>query len=240
MLREEVAGVRTVIGCLMLALVAAGCRSATMADRPTAGSPALQIQESPSPFRQVTAGPVRALIPDGWEPVPAGAADDPRGGFVARPRPGAWEDGALREGMAAVWVDGTKVGVPSDYYYLAATGPALDLITRSRNCSATRQSVIVDHAPAFADGDQGSPGDYVAHGEGTCRVGDRPTRWAYFVAAPGYGPIRELGIPDSSLYLVVAVVPDGPRAPAMLTRLLQRTRFGDASVDDLLAAARAA
>jgi len=229
--------VRTVIGCLMLALVAAGCRSATLVVPPTAEVAPLRIQESPSPFRQVTAGPVRALIPDGWEPVLAGEDDDARGGFVARPRPGAWEDGSLREGMAAVWVDGTKVGVPSDYFYLAATGQAMDLVTRSRNCSATRQTIVVDHAPGFVKGDPDSPGDYVAHGQGTCRVGDQPTRWAYFVAAPGYGPIRELGIADSSLYVVVAVVPDGPRAPAILTKLLLRTEFGGASVDDFLTAA---
>jgi hypothetical protein len=232
--------VRKVIGFLTLALIAAGCSPATVVGPLADAGPTLEIRESPSPFRKVTAGPVRAMIPDAWEPVPAGKADDPRGGFVARPRAGAWEDGRLREGMAAVWVDGSKVGVPSDYYYLAATGQALDLLTRSRRCSATRQTVVVDHAPVFADGERGSPGDYVAHGQGKCDAGSKPSRWAYFVAAPGYGPIRELGIPDSGLYVVVAVMPDGPRTSAILTKLLLRTEFGGASVDDLIAAARAA
>ena len=231
---------RRVVGCLVLALVATGCRAATIVAPPVAAEPPLRIQESPSPFRQVTAGPVRAVIPDDWHAVPAGTTDDARGGFIARPRPGAWEDGRMREGMAAMWVDGTKVGVPSDYYYLAATGPALDLLTRSRSCSAIRQTVVVDHLPAFADGNPHSPGDYVALGQGTCTTGSTPTRWAYFVAAPGYGPVREVGIPSSSLYVVVAATPDGPRAPALLSKLLMRIEFAGASMDDFIAAARAA
>jgi hypothetical protein len=138
-----------------------------------------------------------------------------------------------------MWVDGTRVGVPSDFYYVAATGPALDLITRSEACSATRQRVFADHLPAFASGDPGSPGDFVARGQGTC-VGHTPARWAYFVAAPGYGPVRRLGIPSSSLYVVVAMMRDSPRAPALLARMLDRTRFGDASITDLISAARRA
>ena len=39
-----------------------------------------------------------------------------------------------------MWVDGTAVGVPSDYYYLAATGPALDAITGPELCRATQSS----------------------------------------------------------------------------------------------------
>jgi hypothetical protein len=139
-----------------------------------------------------------------------------------------------------MWIDGTRVGVPSDYYYLAATGTALDLITGSGECSATRERVIADHRPAFASGDPDSPGDYVATGRGTCTVGRQPTRWAYFVAAPGYGPVREVGIPSSGLYVVVAVMPDSPRVLHTLARMLERTRFGEASVADLIAAARPA
>ncbi len=230
------ARVRRVIGCLVLCLVAAGCGPATAPATPAAA--AIRIRESPSPFRQVTAGPVRAVIPDGWEPVAAGASDDPREGIIARPRPGAWEDGRIREGMAVLWVDGAKVGVPSDYYYLAASDQALELVLGSGHCSATRERVIADHLPAWASGDPDSPGDYVARGSGRCRTGASAVRWAYFVAAPGYGPVRELGIPSSGMYLVVAVVPDAPRAAAMLNRLLLRTSFGDATVQDLIAAAR--
>lgn len=197
------------------------------------------ITESPSPFQEVTAGPVRAVIPDGWRPRLAGPHDDPRQGLVAGPRPESWRgDRPPKEGLAAVWVDGTRVGVPSDYYYLAATGPALDMVTRTSECSSTTHQVFVDHRPVFAAGEPDSPGDFVARGHGTCTMGRRPMQWAYFVAAPGYGPVREVGIPNSGLYIVVAVMPDSPKAPALLDKLLQRTEFGGASVADMIDAAR--
>ena len=188
---------------------------------------------------QVSAGPVSALIPDEWEPRLAGPTNDPRQGIVAGPRPQEWwrADRPPLEGLAAMWIDGTAVGVPSDYYYLAATGPALDVLTGSEQCRATQPYIVARHLPAFANGAPDSPGDYVAHGLGTCTVGDRPTRWAYFVAAPGYGPLREVGIPSSGLYVVVAVMPASPRASFMLDRLLRRTEFNGSSVADMLDAA---
>jgi len=199
----------------------------------------LVIRESPSPFQVVSAGPVTAMIPDAWRPQLAGASDDPRRGIVASPRPGAWAaDRPPVEGLAAMWVDGTEVGVPSDYYYLAATTTALDLITSSKRCSSSRHRVIVDHVPAYARGVPDSPGDFVARGNGTCIVRDQLTRWAYFVAAPGYGPVREVGIPSSGLYVVVAVMPESPRAHFLLGRLLERTEFNGASVPEMIAAAR--
>ena len=208
------------------------------------GSPVpseLLILESPSPYRQVSAGFVSAVIPDAWRPRLAGEIDDPRQGIIAGPRPGAWElDRPPGEGLAAMWVDGSAVGVPSDYYYLAATGPVLDVLTGSKQCRATRQYVVVDHLPAYAHGAPDSPGDYVAHGHGVCTVGNHPTRWAYFVAAPGYGPVREVGIPSSGLYLVVAVMPASPRAPFLLNRLLARTEFNGSSVSEMIAAAQPA
>jgi hypothetical protein len=137
-----------------------------------------------------------------------------------------------------MWVDGTAIGVPSDYYYLAATGPVLDVLTGSKQCRATRQHVVVDHLPAYAQGAPDSPGDYVAHGHGVCTVRNHPTRWAYFVAAPGYGPVREVGIPSSGLYLVVAVMPASPRASFLLKRLLARTEFNGSSVSEMIAAAQ--
>lgn len=229
---------RRLIGYLVLTVVAAGCQAAPTSMMPGPDPPQILIRESPSPFREVTAGDVRALIPDAWDAVPARIADGVREGFIARPRPGAWEDGSLREGMAALWVDGTRVGVPADYYYLAATGRALDLVAQSRSCNTTREEVVVDHLPAFAHGEPDSPGDYMAHGRGSCEIDNVPTRWAYFVAAPGYGPIRGLGIPNSGLYVVVAMTPDRPRAPALLKKLLLRTEFAGASMDDFLHAAR--
>ena len=108
----------------MIALVAVACGDAAATAPPGADSAGVLIRESPSPFRQVSAGPVSALIPDEWHPRLAGALDDPRQGIVAGPRPAAWRaDRPPLEGLAAMWIDGTEVGVPSDYYYLAATGP---------------------------------------------------------------------------------------------------------------------
>jgi hypothetical protein len=223
----------------VIAAVATGCAGAAVPSppEPPAG---LLITASPSPnYHQVTAGSVSAVLPETWEPRLAAPLDDPRQGLVAGPGPNAWDrDRPPAEGFAAMWVDGTRVGVPSDYYYLAATAPTLDLVTQAPECSATSEHVFVNHLPEFASGAANSPGDYVARGRGTCTVGRQPTRWAYFVAAPGYGPVRELGIPKSSLYVVVAVMPDSPRAPRLLERMLEATRFGEASVADLIAAAR--
>jgi hypothetical protein len=230
--------VRKLIGSLGIALVAAACGNAaatTATNAPVAG---VLVRQSPSPYMQVSAGPVSAMIPDEWEPRLAGALDDPRQGIVAGPRPQAWRaDRPPLEGLAAMWVDGAAVGVPSDYYYLAATGPALDVITGTQECRATRRYVVANHAPAFANGDPDSPGDFVARGGGTCTVGERSTRWAYFIAAPGYGPVRSVGIPTSGLYVVVAVMPASPRASFQLNRLLERTEFNGSSVSEMIAAA---
>jgi len=232
--------VRKLIGCLGIALVAAACGDAaatTSTDTAGVGVGVL-VKQSPSPFMQVSAGPVTAVNPDEWEPRLAGALDDPRQGIVAGPRPQDWRaDRPPLEGLAAMWIDGTEVGVPSDYYYLAATGPALDVLTGSEECRATRQFVVADHVPAFANGDPDSPGDFVARGRGTCTVKNNPTRWAYFIAAPGFGPVRRVGIPSSGLYVVVAIMPDSPRAPFLLNRLLERTEFNGSSVADMIQAA---
>ena len=83
-----------------------------------------------------------------------------------------------------------------------------------------------------------SPGDYLARGEGTCLVDGTPTRWAYFVAAPGFGPERKLGIPAAGLYVVVAVLPDSRQAPRLLRTLLLETRFGNAGIRDFVSMAR--
>ena len=196
----------------------------------------LEIQRSPSPFNEVRAGQVQALIPDDWQPVPATNATVGEG-FWASPDPRAWArmDGAVA-GISATWVDATRIGVPSDFYYLAATGPALGLLTHSVDCRAVSRRVYANNRPAWISGHPGSPGDFVARGEGTCDVQGAPTRWAYFVAAPGFGPARAIGIPSSGLYLVVAVLPDTQHAPVMLRKLLDGARFGDAGVQDFLRA----
>lgn len=241
MLPVGIGRVRRFLTCCVVGLVAAGCRDAVVVPPPQEPTRIL-VSESPSPrFQSVTAGAVQTLIPQGWSPQLAAHDDDPRQGLVAGPGPEVW--GGRRppaEGLAAMWVDVTRVGVPSDYYYLAATGPALELITGSPQCTTTHHRVILDHRPEFAAGETGSPGDYVATGRGRCTMGQRSSRWAYFLAAPGYGPVREIGIPSSGLYVVVAMVPESPRARHVLGRIMEATRFGGASVSDLISAAQLA
>ena len=121
---------RRIVSSFVIVLVAAACREAVVPRPQTEPAAELLITESPTPYREVTAGPVRVMIPDEWQPRLAGRLDDPRQGVVAEPHPGSWNgDRPPMAGFAALWVDGTRVGVPSDYYYLAATGPALDMIT---------------------------------------------------------------------------------------------------------------
>lgn len=220
----------------MLAATTVACGDVGVA--PGIVSRPLTIQRSPSPFSQVTAGEVRALIPDDWHAVAAGA--DTHEGFFASPEPGAWSrmDGSVA-GLSATWIDATRVGVPSDLYYLVATGPALGRLTQSPGCRAITQRVIADHRPTYLTGTD-SVGDYIAQGTGRCSVRDVPTRWAYFVAAPGFGPARTVGIPSSGLYVVVAVLPDSRRASGMLRTLVRGATFGGAGVRDFIAAAHGA
>lgn len=229
---------RLVLG-IMVVLVGAGCSGTPGVDDPQALPELIQIDASPSPFSQVTAGPVHAWIPDGWDTRAAGSDVDPRGGFVSSPRLDAWKrmDGSTA-GMTATWVDATEVGVPSDFYYLAARGPLMSQLTHSASCDPEHERVFLDHRPTFASGKEPSTGDFMARGEGTCDLHGRATRWAYFVAAPGFGPIRELGIPSSGLYVVVAVMRDGAGAASALSRLIRHTSFAGASVPELLDAAR--
>lgn len=229
---------RLVLG-IMVVLVGAGCSGAPRVADPAALPELIRVDASPTPFSQVTAGPVHAWIPDGWDTRAAGSDLDPRGGFVSSPKLAAWErmDGSTT-GMTATWVDATEVGVPSDFYYLAARGPLMSQLTHSERCIPERQRVFVDHRPSFASGKSTSSGDFMARGEGTCDLHGVATRWAYFVAAPGFGPIRELGIPSSGLYVVVAVVRDGHGAASALSQLIRHTSFAGSSVPELVDAAR--
>ncbi len=228
--------VRRTIAGLVMVVAAASCRDVAATDLPA--PPGLLIHPSPSPYSVVEAGGVRALVPDAWHPLPVEASGLHRG-LYASPRPHAWGrmDGTVA-GMAALWVDATAVGVPSDYYYLAATGPALRRFTGSPDCRSEVERVFADHRPSLLSGRPASPGDYVARGEGVCVSGGAMTRWAYFVAAPGFGPLRRLGIPGSGLYVVVAVVPDSRRAEVLLDRLLDAAEFGGTPISQMIAAAR--
>jgi hypothetical protein len=211
-----------------------GCIAPSV-DDPPARADAIEIFSSPTPFTQVTAGHVSGIVPDGWEAHPAASLGS-RSGFLASPHPDRWPrmDGVV-PGMSATWVDATRIGVPSDFYYLAASGPLFSRLTDSERCEATTLDVFIDRPPVFTPTGK-SHGDYVARGRGTCRVGGERTRWAYFVAAPGYGPVHEIGIPASGLYVVVAVTPEGKRATALLNRLIRHTSFGGSTVGDFVEA----
>ena len=73
--------------------------------------------------------------------------------------------------------------------------------------------------------------------EGTCRSQGQATKWAYIVAAPGFGPVCEVGLPSSGLYVVLAVV-SGKRADALLQQMLQAARFGNVPITQIVAVAR--
>lgn len=227
---------RAILGIVVI-VAGAGCTPPASYADPIAAIGAIRIEESPSPYSEITAGSISAFVPDGWNPVDSSSGG--RRGFFASPKPQAWSrmDGAT-EGIAATWVDATVVGVPSDLYYLAATGPLFSRLIRSPDCRAESQEVFLDNEPSFAAGPQESPGDYMARGEGTCHAKGHRTRWAYFVAAPGFGPVRQLGIAESGLYVVVAVLRDGRKAGQVLQRLIDRTSFGDAAIGDFVRTAR--
>ena len=191
----------------------------------------------PSPLVAVQSGSVQAAVPDSWEARPLVDARFPREGFVAAPRMKEWERGATTaRGMEVFWVDIAKVGIPSDYYYLAARGPALTSLHENKSCEQATRRVFVNRPPDLT-GKRFSPSDYVASGTATCRAHGRSTHWAYLVAAPGYGPVRHVGIRTSGLY-VVRVAVSGPRAKALLREIIDSTRFGNASVPQILNVAR--
>jgi hypothetical protein len=200
-----------------------------------APAPDLLISPSPTAFTLVTAGQVQGAVPDGWHAALADPELGIRGGFVASPRAGGWPDiDGTTVGMSATWVDATRVGVPSDFYYLAANGLLLSRLTTSANCREQSHRVYLNRRPTF-DPRRYSPGHFMAKGAGVCRRGSHATRYAYFVAAPGFGPVHEVGIPSSGLYVVVAVVPAEHGARSLLQQLIGRTRFGDDGIRDFVA-----
>ncbi len=222
---------------IVVASLGAGCGTVNATIAPPEAQPAVVGGGPTSPYAQVAVGPVHAFVPTGWQTVPVGSPDNIRGGFIASPEPDAWRhmDGSIT-GMTASWVDATRVGVPSDFYYLAARDLLLSRLRAGAGCRVLSQRVFSDNLPTLAHGRLSSPGDYVARGEGTCRVGAGPTRWAYFIAAPGFGPVRRMGIPNSGLYVVVAIVQNSARAGVQLRKLIAGTSFGGAAVADLVAA----
>ena len=206
---------------------------------PDATYPRLMVEPTGSPFLRVTSGSVTGLVPHSWHAVPLDGVDFHEG-FIASPRSEGWpEIHPSATGIAATWVDATKVGVPSDMYYLAAHGPILSILAASGDCRTEQRDVFANHVPSFVDGDEGSPGDYIARADGTCGTAESPRmRWSYLIAAPGFGPTTTIGIPGSGLYVVVAVTRDNAGAASRLTRLLGHVRFGQAAIGDFVRAAR--
>lgn len=180
---------------------------------------------------------VRAMIPNGWEVQLIESPDAHRVGFQASASLKEWAaTKGKAQGIEAYWVDAAEVGVPSDYYYLAARGPVMEQVIARRGCSSEARQVLLDERPRF-DRRIASTGNYVATATGTCRQKGNDTRWASFVAAPGFGPVREVGIPQSGLYYVLVVVRDGPRAERRMERLLSSVSFGGTPVAGFLTAA---
>src|SRR2546425_970460 len=87
---------------------------------------------------------------------------------------------------------------------------------------ARHGQALTDHPPELS-GLKFSPGDYVVTARGTCHGSEGPTKWAYVVAAPGFGPVRQVGLPSSGLYVVLAVV-SGKRAGPLLEEMIDGAR----------------
>jgi len=108
--------------------------------------PAIQIRPTGSPYVRVTAGSVSGLVPHGWQAIPMNG-NDFHEGFVASPHPDTWpEMRPSTAGLVATWVDATRVGVPSDLYYLAASGPVLSELRGRAGCSFFER-ILADNVP---------------------------------------------------------------------------------------------
>jgi hypothetical protein len=202
------------------------------------GGPVTTPPAEASTLREVRGDSITALVPAGWRA--RGFSSDASGarGLLASRNLERWSSPERREpGVEAYWIDAASIGVPSDYYYLAAEGPAMSRLPQGPGCRRKQLEVLRDRRPRF-DRTRHSPGDYVATAGGACGSRGRRAVWAAFVAAPGFGPVGSLGIPQSGLYYAMVVVPDGPRAHQRAERLLSTVRFGEARVGDLIAAAR--
>ena len=232
---------RTLIASLVLATAVTACSygpgtSTAVVEPPAFSTRPFASSSSPAPLVQIQAGYVQAVVPDSWEARPLPEDRYPQQGFVAAPRIEDWERaaGTLR-GMEVFWIDVSKLRIPSDYYYLVAHGPVIEPLTENKACAPAKQEVYLDHPPDLT-GRRFSPGDYVAAGTGTCTVHGMRTQWAYVVAAPGFGPLRQIGIPSSGLYVVIAVV-SGSRSNTLLQEMLESARFGDTPMTQIVTAA---
>jgi len=230
--------VRTRVLALGLAAVTTACTRVPLSQP---GPQTLSIvpvvsTASPSPLVEVRIGLVRAIIPKSWEARTLPSSKVPAEGFVASPDLARWEHGAAHvQGIEAFWVDIGQLQIPTDYYYLAAKNASFGQIDQAGMCGQVRPTVLANHPPDYT-GRHFSPGDFVASAAGRCVADGRPSHWAYMVAAPGFGPLRHVGIPTSGLYVVAADVA-GPRSGTMLNEMMNGARFNSATVSQLLQAA---
>jgi hypothetical protein len=196
-----------------------------------------EFSTRPSPLGlEVRAGLVQGVIPATWEAEPLPSGRYPRQGFVASPSLRDWERRAGTVGGAeAFWVDEGDAEVSPEYFYLVARGPAIGSLATNKKCQLLQQHVYLDDRPDFT-GQSGAAGEYVTSGTGVCGPAGKLVRWQYVVVAPGYGPIRQMGIPTSGLYVVIAAA-SGRHAPRVLRRIIHATRFHDTSISQIIQAA---
>ena len=180
---------RTVVG-MTIALLGTGCVAPSTTDVPAVAD-TIEVLSS----RPVHAGQGRSRLRDGARRLGSRPAADTgfRGGFLASPHPDRWRrmDGGVA-GMSATWVDATKCGHAVRLLLPRRHGPVLSSLTESRRCRARPRTC------SWTAGQRswrGRPTATTWPGEGSCDVRGASTRWAYFVAAPGYGPVHEIGIP---------------------------------------------
>jgi hypothetical protein len=186
-------------------------------------------------LRLVSADGVEAFVPQRWEYRPlsrmsasAWKGIEARGGGRA-----GWQPFDVRNpGLQAYWVDATQIRVPSDYYSLAARGPLMDRLSGLRSCRTESADVLIGR------GHRADPmAGYLATTSGRCDTEQVDTLWAAVVAAPGFGPVRDLGIPQSGLYFVQVSVRDGPGAEGRLGHLMENISFGGTPIAEFPAAA---
>jgi hypothetical protein len=189
-----------------------------------------------APLRLVASAGVAAYVPPGWEVRPLRRAGSDLMGLEASQHLERFvPDLGKGQGMTAYWVDATRVRLPSDYYVLAARGPALESLPSQDRCHSDGNTVLLGQGRSH----ETLPDGFMATARGTCQTADGDTRWAAFVAAPGYGPLREMGIPQSGMYFALASVPQGPGDDRMLDRIISGVTFGETQVSDFLEAAKA-
>jgi hypothetical protein len=229
---------RRILALLMVGLATA-CTRTPIAQSPSGdGLSILPVpsEATPSPMVEIRIGHVRGVIPRTWEARMLPKSHLAREGFVASPNLARWEQGRpYSEGIEAFWVDGARLRIPSDYYYLAARNASFGQLAGPGACGAIRPRVLANHPPDFS-GRTLSPSDFVASAVGACIRDGRLTHWAYMVAAPGFGPVRQVGIPNSGLYVVVAEV-TGPGSARLLTEIMKGAQFDGSSIGEILEAA---